>query len=153
MLYSAILCYCRPLSLKTSAHTDLDESESFKAANEEYKHILKLCSHKAKVPKISIESTWEILHSIRPSVSDYASITALHYLHAGAAGLQHLHSLVNGLIDDINNVSVEELNTVIASILYKRHGKPKNLADSYRTISCCTFLSKILDVNIGSIYG
>ena len=69
--------------LKTEAHNDLHTSENFVAADEEYKNILKLCKQGLKVPSISIEETQKILYSIRPAVSDFASVTAYHYRHAG----------------------------------------------------------------------
>ena len=92
-----------------------------------------------------MEQTKKILESIRPSVSDYASITAYHYLYSGPAGLLHLHELLNALIEDVNNMSIDELNIVSACILHKGHGKEKNQADCYRTISSCPLLSKAID--------
>ena len=93
------------------------------------------------------------MYSIRPAVSDYASITAQHYRHAGEAGVEHLQFLINALIEDVDNLSVDELNLASACILHKSHGKDKSFADSYRTISSCPFLSKALDTYIGDIYG
>ena len=139
--------------LKTSSHQDLENCDNFNQAGEEYTNILRICRNKSKIPKISLEMTRKILHSIRPAVSDYASITAYHYRYAGEAGLLHLYLLINGLIDDVNNMSVDELNTVTANILHKGHGKAKDLADNYRTISTCPFLSKVLDTYIDEVYG
>ena len=131
--------------LKTKAHKDLEACDVFSAANEEYNNILKICHQGPKIPQITLEQTKKILFSLRPAVSDYASITANHYRHAGEPGLAHLHSLVIGIIDDMNNLAVDELNIVSACILHKRHGKPKSLAESYRTISSCPFIYRVLD--------
>ena len=139
--------------LKTEAHNDLNLSANYVGADEEYKNILKLCKQGLKVPSISLEETRKILYSIRPAVSDYASITAQHYRHAGEAGVEHLQFLINALIEDVDNLSVDELNLASACILHKSHGKDKSFADSYRTISSCPFLSKALDTYIGDIYG
>ena len=90
---------------------------------------------------------------MRPAVRDYASITANHYRNAGEAGLVHLHSLINGIIDDLNNLAVDDLNIVSACILHKGHGKLKTLSESYRTISSCPFLCRVLDSYIGDVFG
>ena len=50
-------------------------------------------------------------------------------------------------------MAIDELNTVSACILHKGHGKDRNSSESYRTISSCPFLSKILDTYIGDVYG
>ena len=52
----------------------------------------------------------------------------------------------------LNNASIDELNTVLANILYKGHGKDRSSERSYRTISICPFLSKALDTYIRDIY-
>ena len=138
--------------LKTEAHQNLESSESFISANKEYENILRICKQGVKIPKMSLDQTKKILDSIRPSVSDYASITAYHYLHSGPAGLLHLHELLNALIEDVNNWSIDELNIVSATVLHKGHGKEKNQADSYRTISSCPLVSKAIDTYIGELY-
>ena len=51
---------------------------------------------------------------------------------------------MNAAIADLNNLSVEELNTVWACVLYKGHG--------YRTISTCPMVSKALDAYISWLY-
>ena len=114
------------LHLKTRAHEDLQSNAIFISANEEYLNILKICQQGAKIPAISVEMTRQILYSIRPTVSDHASITAYHYRYAGSAGLAHLHGLINAIITDMNNMAVEELTIVSACILHKGHGKNKN---------------------------
>ena len=139
--------------LKTVAHQDLHCSDSFKRAEDEYENIVRICRTGARVPRISLQKTRKILNSIRPSVSDYASITALHYRYAGEAGMEHLQYLINGVIDEVDNLSIDDLNVTSACILHKSHGKDKSLAESYRTISSCPFLSKCVDTYIGEVYG
>ena len=139
--------------LKTEAHPDLKSSLYFNSANEDYENILKICKHGTKVPKISLEKTRKILASIRPGVNDYYSITGYHYQYAGESGLLHLNFLLNAIIDDLNNASVDELNTVWACFLHKGHGKDRTSDSSFRTISTCPLLSKALDTYISDIYG
>ena len=139
--------------LKTRAHTGLESSQFFQSANEDYENILKICKEGQKIPKMSLEKAREILHSIRPAVIDHSSITGNHFRYAGEAGLKHFQELLNALIDDLNNMSTDALNTTWACILHKGHGKDKTSAESYRTISTCPFLSKGLDAYIADIYG
>ena len=73
-----------------------------------------------------------------------SSITANHYINAGDAGFDHFYFLLNILIEDLNNISITELNTVYAIILYKGHKKDKTSDRSYRTISTCPLLAKAL---------
>ena len=123
--------------LKTEAHSGLDSSSSYQAACQEYKNILRICQEGTKLPKMTLSKTREILFSIRPAVTDHNSMSGFHYRYAGEAGLQHLHELLNTLIDDLNNIAVDPLNTALACILHKGHGKDRTLSDSYRTISTC----------------
>ena len=44
-------------SLKACAHTDLENCDTFNAANQEYHNILKLCMHGTKIPLITLEKT------------------------------------------------------------------------------------------------
>ena len=63
-------------------------------------------------------------------------------------GLLHFNFLVNRIISEINSSSVKELNTVMAILLHKGHGKSKTSARSYRTISTCPVLGKAIDIYI-----
>ena len=59
---------------------------------------------------------------------------------------------MNAVIENTNNFSLPELNSVWANVLHKGHGKPRDIDRSYRTISTCPLLSKCLDKYIGSLY-
>ena len=72
-------------------------------------------------------------------------MTALHYTNGGPEALLHLLLLLNSIINSIQNTACRELNTVHAHILHKGHGKDKTVDSSYRTISTCPFLAKVLD--------
>ena len=54
-------------------------------------------------------------------------------------------SLLNNAIKNIENTTIDEINTAHACVHYKGHSKDKNLASSFRTISTCPFTSKALD--------
>ena len=115
---------------------------------EDYINIKHLCENKFDLPAISIEDSSSILKRIKPGVIDFFSITARHFIHAGIAGLIHFNLLLNAFITNVNNSSIEELNSVYALLLYKGHNKDKSLDSSYRTISTCPLLAKGLDIYV-----
>ena len=82
---------------------------------------------------------------IKPSVIDFYSITSLHFLNLGTEGTIHFVFLLNSVINLINCSSIEEMNTIWATILHKGHGKDPELDRSWRTISSCPFLGKAMD--------
>ena len=112
----------------------------------EYENILEICRAGAEIPQISKKRAFEILKGIRKNVNDFFSVTALHYLNAGEAGLVHFHFLLNAIITDINLAGLPELNTIHAHILYKGHGKDRTSERAYRSISTCPLLAKALDI-------
>ena len=127
------------------------ESE-FSTYTKDYKNILELCKNKNDLPCISLSTSTKILQGMKKSVNDYFSITPAHYLNAGDAGLEHFNHLLNCIIDDINNATVDELNACYALLLHKAHGKSRNLDKAYRTISTCPLLSKALDLYIRQLH-
>ena len=125
----------------------LDENQS-SSTNDfflDYQYIMNICSN-ATLPQISYKKSTDILHKIRACVSDLFSITAYHYLHAGPVGLLHFHLLLSSLIRDINTVSLTEVSTVYAVVLFKGHGRDRSSDRSYRTISTCPLVAKALDL-------
>ena len=85
------------------------------------------------------------LDHIDKDVNDLYSITALHYIHAGDAGLDHFFYLLNTIIENVNLAGINELNSIYACFLYKGHNKDRENSRSYRTISTCPLISKALD--------
>ena len=136
------------LELKSFDETKIQDPEAFNRYEADYENIIKLCSTENDIPRISLEDSTKILRRIRPNVNDYHSVTANHFLHAGETGINHFHLLLEALIEDINNITIEEVNTVHAAILFKGHSKDKTSARSYRTISTCPLVAKALDMFI-----
>ena len=99
-----------------------------------------------------MDKSTKILQSLKKNVTDYYSVSALHYLYAGQEGLLHFNYLLNGLISDVNHANIEELNTAYGNILYKGHNKDKTSDRSYRTISSCPFLAKSIDFYLRELY-
>ena len=89
---------------------------------------------------------------MKATVIDFWSITPLHFINAGSEGLIHFNFLMNRIITEINTSSTEELNTVIALLLHKGHGKPRTSDRAYRTISTCPVLAKALDMYLHDLF-
>ena len=86
--------------------------------------------------------------SLNLLVNDFYSVTASHYLHAGVAGEDHFHFLLNTVFSNVNLVGIAELNTIFACFLLKSQGKDRTSERSYRTISTCPLVAKALDFYI-----
>jgi hypothetical protein len=119
---------------------------------EDYRNLLDICKNKKDLPNISMVDSTKILNNMKSSVSDFYSVTTLHYINAGNAGFEHFNFLLNCIIDDVNNASIEELNAIYALLLHKGHKKPKTVDKSYRTISSCPLLSKALDLYVRQLH-
>ena len=50
---------------------------------------------------------------MKRNVTDIFRITALHYLNAGREGLVHFNFLLNAIVSNVNNATLEELNLVL----------------------------------------
>ena len=59
---------------------------------------------------------------------------------------------MNKIILNLNTSTARELNTVLALLLYKGHGKSKTSDRSYRTISTCPVLAKALDMYVHDLF-
>ena len=123
------LKYCDPNLLKT----DPNLSEQF--CN--YEHIMKICQDNHTIPLISTEKAKSILARLKKDVTDFFSVTSLHYLNAGDEGINHFKILVNAIVQEVNNATLEELNLALGLILYKGHNTDRTSDRAYRTISKC----------------
>ena len=59
---------------------------------------------------------------------------------------------MNRIVMEMNNADAKELNTVLALLLHKGHGKLKTSDRSYRTISTCPVLAKALDMYLHDLF-
>ena len=117
-----------------------------------HEHILKLCQEKKTIPQIELAASTKLLKRMKKKVSDIFSITALHYLNAGMSGHIHFNFLLNMIISNTNNATMEELNLVHGVIHHKSHNKDKTSERAYRTISSCPFLAKATDLYLSDLY-
>ena len=89
---------------------------------------------------------------VRPDVLDLFSISARHYLKAGAAGHEHFASLLNLIISNINLSTAAELNSAWSVMLHKGHSKPRSLCRSWRCISTCPLVPEALDLYVSDLH-
>ena len=134
--------------LKTRNTASNGTSKTFNDFSISYHHIMELCKHGARIPPISESESLDLLQKLKPTVNDFYSVTPNHYRYAGPIGWRHFHLLLNALISNVNNISIVEVNTVYACILFKGHGKDKTSDRSYCTISSCPVVAKALDLLI-----
>ena len=139
-------------SLKTCDMDALRDDPQLSHHFSNYQHILKICQAKQNIPQVSIKTAEKLLKRMKTHVTDIFGITSLHYIHAGEEGIRHYAELLNMFIADVNNVTLDELNTALGLILYKGHRKDKNSDRSYRTISTCPFIAKSLDLYARDLY-
>ena len=139
-------------SLKSKDMDSLENSDSFVEFSADYKNILKISEAGSKIPQISENDAFKLVQKMKPNVNDYFGVTPNHYNYAGPAGWKHFHLLLSILIDNVNSTDITEINTIYACILFKGHGKDKQSARSYRTISTCPVIAKALDLYIRDLY-
>ena len=134
--------------LKTCDFEELAHDPDLAVHFSNYEHIRQLCNEQRSLPEISCEQVHKILKRMKRDVKDHYGITALHYLNAGVEGTIHVKELINCIISNPINATTKEMNTVHGLILHKGHNKDKTSERSYRTISSCPVLSKVLDIYI-----
>ena len=144
--------YSAMSNLKSCDMEQLREIPEIDQQMSNYEHIIKLCSEKKKIPSISMAKSVYLLQRIKKNVADFYSITSLHYINAGQEGLMHFNTLLNGIIENVNNAKIHEIDIAHGKILYKGGNKDRSSERSYRTISTCPFISKCLDLYIRNLY-
>ena len=137
--------------LKTELDPATETCLSCKAFIFDHRLIKEICRLGDKIPPLSLDAAEKLLHSLKPSVCDHWNISAAHYINGGPVALKHFQFLVNTALENIENTTVDEMNTAHACILFKGHQKDKTLASSYRTISTCPMISKACDTYIRNL--
>ena len=127
-------------------------SPEFLPTSENYRHIIELAKSGPPLPALSTHEAVALLERVRPDVLDLFSISARHYLMAGQAGHHHFAALLNMIISNINLSTTAELNSAWSIMLHKGHNKPRNLCRSWRCISTCPLVSKVLDLYVSDLH-
>ena len=133
------------LTIKLRDENKLQKSPHYNLIKDEYKHILDLCRESEPITEAEALS---LLQRLKPSVSDYFSVTPSHYIYAGPLGVRHFCLLFNTFLHETSNLTIKEVNRAYACILFKGHDKDKMSARSYRTISTCPVVAKAMDLYI-----
>ena len=139
-------------ALKSCDPESLNNDPNLMESLSNYEHILRICQDHHNIPPISPLQAASLLKRLKKNVTDLYSITTLHYTNAGQEGLNHFVCLLNSIIEEVDNATIEELNTAYGLILYKGHNKDKASDRAYRTISTCPFLAKALDLYLRDLY-
>ena len=103
--------------LKSPDMYSIENSAAFSETKRDYENIIELVKIGQKLPEIDIYDCVDILFSVRKDVNDIFSITASHFINAGAAGIRHFHLLMSSIISNIINASLNEPNDIWAMIL------------------------------------
>ena len=139
-------------SLKMKAPDSYHSEPAMNNYLEDHKHILDICKTKVDLPRISLYESTKILKRMKAHVKDFYSLTPAHFINAGEAGSEHFNFLLNCIIEDVNNATIEELNSCYALLLYKGHNKARTSDKAYRTISTCPLMSKAIDLYIRDLH-
>ena len=124
----------------------------FLSSAETFRHILEVAKTSPPLPALSPQEAYNLLKRVRSDVLDLFSISARHYCTAGVPGVQHFTALLNLIISNINLSSAPELNSAWSIMLYKGHNKPRTLCRSWRCISSCPLISKVLDLYVSDLH-
>ena len=138
--------------LKKQDLTSLQSSSFYHSWSTDFRHILEMCKDRQDIPRLSVPQSSQILLRMKATVPDFWSITPLHFINAGQEGHLHFNFLLNVVISEINSSSIKELNSVLALLLHKGHGKTLTSDRAYRTISTCPVIAKALDIYIHDLF-
>ena len=105
-----------------------------------------------KIPDVSYDVAHSLLKRLKPTVKDFYNLTPLFFINAGVSGVRYFQFLLNHLISNVENATIDELNTAHGVILYKGHQRDKRCHRSYRTISTCPLLAKALDLYVRDLF-
>ena len=76
---------------------------------------------------------------------DVYKLTVEHFRHAGDQNLNLILRLLNLIIDNLNHISTPQLNTAVATIVYKGKSKPVSNHKSYRQVRVSPLIGRLLD--------
>ena len=111
--------------LKCPDMSRIHSTPEFQSTLSHYTHIMQICESGSKIPPISLEESTKIIFGVKAEVNNFCSITANHFIYAGPQGIENFHFLLATLIDDLNHITLDELNSAWACISYKGHQKDK----------------------------
>jgi hypothetical protein len=81
---------------------------------------------------------------------DVFKVTVEHLRNAGDKTLLLILKLLNSIIDNVNFLSSPQLNTSVASVVYKGKGKPLSHHKSYRLVRVTPLFARLIDEHMSS---
>ena len=72
-------------------------------------------------------------------------LTVEHLRYAGDENLELIVILLNKIIDNLNYLSSDQLNTAVATVVHKGKGKPVYHHKSYRQVRVSPLFGRLLD--------
>ena len=99
------------------------------------------------IEHISLPQLKDIIHKkLKPNKAcDIFQLTVEHLRNDGDDTLTTLVKIINLIIDNINCISAVQLNTSIATLLYKGKGKAVSHHKSYRLVRVTPLIGRLLD--------
>ena len=113
--------------------------------------IFDITSHEqVKVPHTTMINLKDILHKKLKlgKACDVFKLSVEHIRFSGDATLTQLLRLLNMIIDNISYLSEPQLNTAIASVVYKAKDKVKTNHKSYRLVRVSPMIGRLVDEHI-----
>ena len=100
-----------------------------------------------KIPHMDLEKLKYILFKKLKinKACDVFKLTVEHLRHAGDDNLLLVLQLLNSIIDNINCLSSPQLNTSVASVIYKGKGKPIYSHKSHRLVRVTPLFARLID--------
>ena len=100
-----------------------------------------------KIPHMEIHNLKDIIFKRLKlnKACDVFKLTVEHLRYAGDQSLSLILKLLNSIIDNLNYLSSPQLNTAVASIVYKGKNKPSHIHKSYRQVRVTPLLGRLLD--------
>ena len=123
------------------------EHEFYKMCVEDNIIILDIAKQELEhIPHMSLEVLKDIIFKkLRlKKACDINKLTVEHLRYAGDETLSILLSLLNSIIDNINYLSSPQLNTSVATIVYKEKNKPIHNHKSYRQVRVTPLVARCL---------
>ena len=124
------------------------ENEFYQMCIEDNEIIINLISDdNISIPHITLTTLKDIIFRRLKlnKACDVYMLTVEHLRFAGDENLQLLLILLNKILDNLNYLSSRQLNTAVATVVYKGKGKPVSQHKSYRQVRVSPLIGRLLD--------
>ena len=134
---------CNEKSVSTNS-----DNEFYKMCEEDNQIIFELTSQdKLTIPYMELTQLKDIIFKRLKlnKACDFFKLTVEHLRYAGDNTLSLILQLLNCIIGHLNYLSSPQLNTAVATIVYKSKGKPIYHHKSYRQVRVTPLIGRLLD--------